>query len=408
MKKIIFILPVLLLNVFCSAQVLTLNNMLDSIEAKNPMLLSYQDKLQSDYALVPSGSAWNAPRAGVEFDKNPYSFDNFYNGVVRFSLTQEFPNYRTIHAERNYLQSLSQIDSNEFCYKRNKVFSDAKKAYYGIYILQKDTHILHQNIRLLQSMIELTEKNVGAGKSDVASVYLLQAKLADAQTKLIHDENMIAMNKITINSLMNADVNRPFSIDTSNIFKNYRYITSPEKDSLQYRRSDIMQMNSMVYSMQLNQQVMSLRSRPVFGFKFEHYLLVGQTDMFSVMGTMTIPIAPWSSIGYRSRVKAMGFEIRSMQTEKQDMVNMTFRMITSLNIQMRSEYQEIDNYTGKVIPAYQKSLDAYLIAYGQNTTDLNMVLMAYNDLQMAQMSYVNHLETLLDLQVDYEKEMQIR
>lgn len=408
MKKIVSILVGALLSFCSTAQVLTLNSVLDSIEARNPLLLSYQDKINSDNALVPSAAAWSSPKAGVEFDKNPYTFDNFYNGVVRLSLTQEFPNRKTINAERSYLQSISQIDSNEYCYQRNKVFSEAKKAYYGIYILQKDTHILHQNIALLQSMIELAEKNMSAGRGDIASVYLLQAKLADTQTKLVHDENMIRMNKITVNSLMNADVNRSFSIDTSNVFKNYRALFSPAKDSLEFRRSDIMQMNSMIYSMQLNQQVMALRARPVFGFKFEHFLMIGNNDMFSVMGTMTIPIAPWASRGYRSRVNSMGFAIRSMQVEKYNMVNMTFRMITSLNIEIHSEYVEIDNYSGKVIPAYQKSLDAYLLAYGQNTSDLNMVLMAYDNLQMAQMSYVRHLETLLNLQVDYEKETQIR
>ena len=382
--------------------------MLDSIETKNPLLLSYQDKLNADYAMVPSASEWPAPSAGVEFDRNTYSFDNFYNGVVRISLMQEFPNRKSINAQHSYLQSLSQIDSNEYGYQRNKIFAEAKKAYYDIYILQKDTHIIHQNISLLQLMIELSEKNMGAGQNNLAPVYLLQAKLADTQTKLIHDENMILMNKVTINSLMNADVNRQFDIDTSNAFKNYRYLSPPVKDSLQFRRSDIMQMNSMIYSINLNQQVMALRSRPTFGMKFEHYLMIGEPNTFSIMGTMSIPIAPWSSIGYKSRVKSMGFEIRSMQYEKQNMVNTTFRTITSLGIEMRSEYQEVDNYAKNVLPAYQKSLDAYMLSYGQNTSQLDMILIAYDNLQMAQMTYVEHLGTLLNIQIEYEKEMQIR
>ena len=75
---------------------------------------------------------------------------------------------------------------------------------------------------------------------------------------------------------------------------------------------------------------------------------------------------------------------------------------------MNSEYLEIDNYSKKVLPAYKKSFDSYMITYGQNTGDAFPVLMAYDDLQMAQMKYIEHLETLLKVQVDYEKELQIR
>ena len=408
MKRTIFILLSTFVCILCNAKVLPLKVILDSIEKNNPLLLSYENKINSANALVSSANTWTSPKVGVEFDRNTYTFDNFYDGVVRFSLMQDFPNRKLINAEGNYLSSLSQIQLNEYAYQRNKLFAQAKTAYYGIYIMQQDTAIIHQNIKTLKSMINLTEKQLSAGKADMASVFILQARLADKETKLIHNENMIKSYIVELNYLMNADLDQVFSIDTSSIIKNYRYLYSPVKDSIQYRRSDIMQMNSMISSMQLNQTWISLRGRPTFGFKVEHFAMINKPDMFSIMGTMTIPIAPWSSRGYKSRVNAMHYSIIGLEQEKQNMVNMTYQMIRMLMIEMGSEYQEIDNYNNKVIPAYQKSFDANLLSYGQNTNSLAMVLMAYNDLQMAQMEYVKHLETLLKVQVSYEKEMQIQ
>ncbi len=408
MKRNVITLLSIFFCILCNAKVLPLQSVLDSIEKNNPLLLSYQNKINSANALVPSANTWSPPKVGVEFDKNPYSFDNFYNGVVRISLVQEFPSRKLINAEGSYLSSLSQIEVNEYGYERNKLFSDAKTAYYGIYIMQKDTAIINQNIHTLKAMIDLAEKQLASGKGDLPSVYILQAKLADKEVKLIHDENMIKSYIVNINYLMNVDVDQTFSIDTNNIVKDYRHLFSPVKDSLQYRRSDIMQMNSMIYSMQLNQTWMSLRGRPIFGMKLEHFSLIGMPDMFSIMGTMTIPFAPWSSRGYKSKANSMRYTILADQQEKENMVNMTYQMIKMLMIEMNSEYQETDNYTKKVIPAYQKSFDVNLLAYGQNTNNLSMVLMSYDDLQMAQMEYLKHLQTLLNVQVNYEKEMQMQ
>ena len=97
-----------------------------------------------------------------------------------------------------------------------------------------------------------------------------------------------------------------------------------------------------------------------------------------------------------------------MEQNKQNMINMAKQMIKINLIELESEYKELDNYTQLVIPAYKKSLDANLLSYSQNTNDLNMTLMAWDDLQMAQMEYLKHLDTYFTTQAQYEKEVQIR
>jgi len=390
-------------------QTMTLASVLENVEKNNPLLQSYSNKIEADKAMVGSANAWNAPRAGLELDANPYSFDDFYTGMIRTSVTQEFPNRSNISAKRDYLTSLSQITMHESMSQKNKLLAQAKETYYEIYITQKKIHISKENIKLLEAMIVLAEKQLATGKEELATVFKLKAKLTEKQTMLIHDENMIKANIASLNYLMNADINQHFEIDTNNIVKDYRsliYVFT--KDSIEAKRSDIMQMSNLVNSMKLNQNVISSRAKPIFGMKLEHFAIPNKPDKFSVMGTMTIPFVPWSARGYKSEGKAMNFRIAAVEQEKQQMINMASQMIKMLVIEMNSEYQEIDNYKTKVIPAYQKSMDAYILAYGQNTSNLFMILMAYDDLQMAQMEYLKHLEVLLKVQVDYEKELQIR
>lgn len=408
MRKLIVIFLLVAVDSSMEAQTLSLSTILDSIE-RNPLLSSYRSKLRADTAMIGSANVWQAPKVGLELDNNPYSFDNFYNGTVRTSFSQDFPNRKNIDAQTNYLKSLSQIDLNESKYERNRLLSEAKSAYYGIYIMQKDIAILKESISVLKSMIEISEKQMSSGKGELAPIFKLKARLADKETRVVHDENMIRSYMVTINYLTNSNIDRVFAIDTNNIVKDYRNLTFIyNKDSIENKRSDIMQMNSLINSMKLNQNVISLQSKPIFGMKVENYTVFNGPDKFSLMGTMTIPLAPWSARGYKSQVRSMNYKITGLEEEKANMINMTSQMIKMLVIEMNSEYTEIDNYTQKVIPAYKKSFDAYLLAYGQNTSDILMTLMAYDDLQMAQMEYLKHLDALLKVQVDYEKELQIR
>ena len=57
---------------------------------------------------------------------------------------------------------------------------------------------------------------------------------------------------------------------------------------------------------------------------------------------------------------------------------------------------------------YSKSYQASLIGYEQNTEDLFVVLDGLKMYRMAKMNEFDQLNTLLKLQVEYEKEMEIR
>ncbi len=151
-----------------------------------------------------------------------------------------------------------------------------------------------------------------------------------------------------------------------------------------------------------------MKSSPEFGVRARNYFPYGGSLMYSVEGMMTIPIAPWSAKGFKSEGKSMGLEIEAMEQDKQSMFNMANQNVTMLLIKMNSANKELDNYTRFVIPAYKKSLDANILSYKQNTNDLFMTLLAYDDLQMTELDYLMQLSSYLNIQAEYEKEVQIR
>ena len=412
-KQFVFFLSIVycLLSSFSYSQTISLEEVLSRIEKNNPALLSYTNKINSANEMVNSANTWEMPMAGVQIGQNPYSFDlknNTYSAMI--SAEQWIPNGKKIQAKEDYLKSFTPIRQNEYEYLKNQYFSLAKEKYYERFVTEKKIQIINQNISLMKSMITISEKHMASGMGDLGSIYKMKAKQADAETMLIHEENMATSLTAELNSLMYVDLSQQFSLDTNNLLKNYRGANFLSvKDSVEKKRSDIQRMNSEISSMKLNQTLTLSQAKPEYGFRFDHSSSFGNSSggMYDAMVQIKIPVS-WSTRGYKSEAKAMGFDIQAMEQDKQAMVNMANNMVNMLILELNTEYNEIDSYTKKVIPAYKKSFDANLLAYSQNTGDLMKAVLAWDDLQMAQIAYLKHFGILLKAQADYEREMQIR
>jgi len=400
-----------LLFVSASAQVLPLDSVLSRIENNNPALLSYSNKIAGANERVKGAREWEPTMIGVQAGENPYSFD-FENNTYQAMLfaQQWFPSGKRNAAKENYFKSFASIKQSEYDYWKNQFFARAKETYYERYITERKIQIIKDNIELMKAMIDIGEKHLASGMEDLGSIYKTKARLANAQAMLFHEENMVKSLTVILNYLMDSDVNFQFSIDTTGIIKNYREKNLfPLRDSLASKRSDILKMTNEISSMSLNQKLMSLQGKPDYGFRFEHTaMLSGGKDLYAAMFMMSIPIFSKSSRGYKSEAKAMGFEIAAMEQDKEAMLNMANQMVTMLALELNTEYAEVDSYQNKVIPAYKKSFETNLLSYSQNTGELMKALLAWDDLQMAQMEYLKHLGVLLKAQAEYEKEMQIR
>lgn len=126
------------------------------------------------------------------------------------------------------------------------------------------------------------------------------------------------------------------------------------------------------------------------------------------MGMITIPIAPWASKEYKSNIKGLDNTTNAINFQKQSLINEAAGMIASLQTQIKSTKQQLANYNDNIIPAYYKTYQTSLIAYEQNTEDLFVVLDGLKMYRMAKMNELDQLNALLKLQVEYEREMEIR
>lgn len=384
------------------------------IDRAYPQLQYYESKINSIRSMVGGAKAWMPPTVALAFDRFPYQFsmvkektpDN--QAGIMFSVQQMIPNRSKLNARRDYLASLENVHRNDLEWQRNILHFTARLYYYRRYTAEQKLKLLKEYRELLNLLIKTAKDKYSYNQADLGTIFKAEAsltELANMETMLF---SQIAESNIGLNTLMNRDVNTVFSIDTLLVAKDYSVDYLDTLDSSQFQRNDILSIQSQIQSMKLNQRLASRGSKPDFGVQLAHGQMLGMGNQFSIMGMVTIPIAPWSSKMYRSEIKSMGYEVEAMQKEKSTMQLMAAQMIREKIIMLMYEKRQLDNYDKNVLPSYRRNLESNLIAYRQNTGNFFVLLDAWNMLFMKELERIDKLEQVFTIQAEYEYQREIK
>jgi len=378
------------------------------IESSYPEILSYANRIQSLQERAKGAKAWMAPTFSVGLDQFPYKASMVKEegpenqAALMFSVEQMIPNPAKLNARQDYINSLENIEQNNAAWTKNTLRAGAKQLYYQRYSAEKKLKIVQESKELLNLLITTAEEKYTYNQSDLSTIYKARAKLEGLNNMEAMLQGMIAESNIGLNVLMYRDINTTFSIDTLIAPKEY---DGSAVDTV-ITRSDITAMEKQINSMQLDKKLMSLEARPDFGIQFTHMQMFGMHESFSLMGMVTIPIAPWSARMYKSEVKYMENQILAMQQDVETMRLMTQRMIAEKLTLLKYERSQLKNYEEKIIPAFQKNFDVSMLAYKQNTGSFFVLIDAWEMLLMKRMEYYDKLFSVLKLEAEYEFEIE--
>lgn len=413
---------IVLLNIFCLAIIniqaqdtsyISLEKLLQQVETNYPSIIQYQYDIQSIQAKADGAKSWMPPTFSTGIMRFPYNFsmiseknDPMNQAGVAFSLEQMIPNTSKLNAKKSYISSLAEIEKSKSEWTKNELRREAKILYYNRYVTEKKQIILNESEEILQLLITTSEAKFSSNQSQLQTIYKAKARLAELNNMLLMLDGKIAESNIGLNILMVRDVNTTFQIDTLIAPINYSF--SIADTSNVSNRSDITALNKYIQSMKLEQKVMKIGVRPDFGVRAEHMQMFGMPNQWSVMGMMTLPIVPWASKMYRSETKSIGFQIQSMEQEKQTMQLMATRMSAEKLTMLNYENAQYQSYTKNIIPAYENNLQANLLAFKQNTGDFFVLLDAWEMLLMKKLEAYDKLFNILKLEAEYEYEKEIR
>lgn len=414
---IIFLTGILSGHFNALSQVLTLDSVLNTIELNRAELRMYDSRINAYQAYSEGARSLDAPQLGVGFFMTPYNptmwkSDPEMNtngmGSLMFSSQQMFMNPKKLDANAEYMKSMSGVELEMKNSMKNELFSMAKMNYYELVILKKKIRILNESEAILNYLIQSTELKYNYGMDKLNSYYKAKGMLGDIQSMKIMTVNEIDQKMVEINTLMNRDKTIVFDVDTLLVYQNYE-TKMIDSSTISLSRSDFKLITQNENVLRTKQEYENSKRLPDFGIKYDHMLTFGtQPQQFSLMAMVSIPIVPWSSKMYKSNVKGLTFEIESLKWQQQAFVNEVNGTLENLKIKMKSKKQQIELNETVIIPSLKRNYEVALLAYNQNNEELFMVLDAWQNLKLAQLSLLDQIMELLLLQTQFENQLEIK
>lgn len=391
-------------------EVISLAEIIQKIDSNNILLQSYSLKAEGYKYSADAATAWMPPMVGVGTFMTPYPLqkimDDRDKGSLMLRLEQEIPNRSKLQAKKAYIQSQGNIENATRDITLNDFKAQAKRQYFTWLVALQKLKVIEKNERILITMKKIEEVRYPYNQSQLSTVYRAEAEIQKNRNMLLMPEGDIAKAKAYLNALMNRPGNQDFIIDTTN---EPGFIAAPFYDtaSLSVQRKDVLRMNESIRSMQLNIEAMKLDRKPTFKIQFDHMspLSAMMPQAYSVMGMMSIPIAPWSKKMYTSEIKSMQYNINAMEKERAAMLQETQGMLYGMQAQIQTMQKRIRSIEEKVIPALEKTFDASYLTYQENKLSLTVLIQNWEALNMMQLDLLDEKQNLYQMIVDYEKEL---
>jgi outer membrane protein, heavy metal efflux system len=258
-KKSILFIALWAGSILCaSAQVLTLDSVLALIDGNNPMLKEYEQKIKAFDAFSSGANSWMAPMVGAGTFMTPYPNQMLMGesdkGSWMFTVEQEIPNPAKLKANRNFLESRSDVEQQGRAIRFNALRAEAKKLYYQWLVAEKKISVLNENRKIIDLMLKLARIRYPYSQGSLGNIYKAEGRLAEVDNMLLMTRADIEEKHYRLKSLMNLPASDSIMIDTTTTIN---FVSSPliyDTAALASQRSDVQQINETIQVMELNQQ----------------------------------------------------------------------------------------------------------------------------------------------------------
>jgi outer membrane protein TolC len=397
-----------------SAQIiLKLEDIFSIIQKNHPEMKMYDAQIRSLDEAAKGAKSWMPPEFGTGFFMTPYNIgltkamgSEKGMGSYVVSASQMFPNKKEQNANTLFMQSMSSVDKENKQFALNELFAEAKKNYYDWLVIEKKQSVIDENEKLLNFMIKSAELRYKNNLGKLNAYYKAKAELGKIENQRVILNNEIKQKQILLNTLMNRDRNENFSIDTNFTIKNYQPVDS---NYLLQARSDIKAAERELQTNQLQINLEKTKQLPQFGLMYEHMFGFGKSPMlFSLVATVKIPLAPWSSGSYKANIESLKWKAQSFEAKKQMIINQASGDADELLSSINSKKKQLQLFERNIIPALRRNYQTMQLAYEQNTGELFELFDAWQTLNMTQLDYLDQLQELLNLQVEIDKILEIK
>jgi cobalt-zinc-cadmium efflux system outer membrane protein len=269
-----------------------------------------------------------------------------------------------------------------------KVLRDLKSAYYDLYLVQRKIQINVENQDLMRKFVEIARKQYEVGMGNHHDILRAQTELST----LINDGVILEEEKKVAESMLNTLVSR--SPDTP-----LGHVPDIEADVPRWTLDQLRplavearpELKAMNFGIDMNKAELSLSKREYYPDLMARVMYkdmaMTSNDFWSVMVGVSIPLAPWSSGKYTSKVEENQLNIQKSEDEYASMRNMTFFEVQDALVKVQTNQNLVRLYKNTVIPQAEQTLQSTLAAYQTGKTEFLMLIDAYRMVLMSKLDY---------------------
>ncbi|MDD2985517.1 TolC family protein [Flavobacterium sp.] len=346
----------------------------------NPELKAKYKEFEAAMQKIPQVSSLPDPNLSMGYFISPVE-TRLGPQNMRFSLTQMFPWFGTLKAQKNAATLMAESKYQAFLNAKNQLYSQVATAYYPLYELLKLKDIEQENIKILESYKNIANAKFENGKGSLVDVLRVDIMIKDAQTNL----DILTKKEPALTSWLNSILNRKYN-EKIVISKDLQIMELP----MEYRKDSITT-NPILQELELKKQASEVaievarkQGLPKLGLGLD-YVLVGKgmnnfpdsgKDIIMPMVSVSLPI-------FRKRYNAATKEAKLMQEsfsfQKEAYENKLNGTYYKLVFELEKERDLLKLYEGQVL-TLSKSLNLLFAYYSNANKDFEEVLRMQQEL----------------------------
>ena len=359
----------------------------------NPELKAKYKEFEAAMQKIPQVSSLPDPNLSMGYFISPVE-TRLGPQNMRFSLTQMFPWFGTLKAQKNAATLMAESKYQAFLNAKNQLYSQVATAYYPLYELLKLKDIEQENIKILESYKNIANAKFENGKGSLVDVLRVDIMIKDALTNL----DILTKKEPALTSWLNSILNRKYK-EKIVISKDLQIMELP----MEYRKDSITT-NPILQELELKKQASEVaievarkQGLPKLGLGLD-YVLVGKgmnnfpdsgKDIIMPMVSVSLPI-------FRKKYNAATKEAKLMQEsfsfQKEAYENKLNGTYYKLVFELEKERDLLKLYEGQVI-TLSKSLNLLFAYYSNANKDFEEVLRMQQELLKYQKMQLSSIST---------------
>ena len=321
-KHIILILAVVF-TLQAKAQEQDLSKYLKEAGENNPELKAAYHEYYAALEKVPQVGALPDPKLSFGYFISPVE-TRLGPQQLKFSVSQMFPWFGTLKKQEEAYAEKAKVKYQQFLSLRNEVYKKVKLKWYELYKVKEELRITKENLDVLHSLKQITERNYETGKTEMTDVLRLDVNIREQENKLEDLQEQLSTTKTEFNLLLNknktAKVNPPreMSPDTFDLsFYRDSVMNNPDLKALEHK----------VTSLKHQQEVAKKKGYPNISLALD-YAVIGERQDMQVANSGRDVIMPMVGISiplYRKKYDAMKKEkelqLKAVKSKQQSKAN---------------------------------------------------------------------------------------